>query len=91
MSSAPVLKDLAGREFTEGDFVVYSSVNGIRYGRVDWIKELPKTQWDLDTPYKVYVELSFHNGLTKEPGKMYVKRMGYRFVQEYFLKVTELQ
>lgn len=88
------MTDLAGREFTEGDFVVYSSTNGIRYGKVDWIKEMPKGYWSQPTdppPYKVYIELSFHTALTKEPGKMYAKRMGYEYVAKHFLKVSEIK
>ena len=88
---APVLQDLAGRDFTEGDTVVYSSVNGIRYGKVDWIKDVthpdPRVNGGRKS-YKVYIELSFHTALTKEPGKMYARRMGYAFDPRHFLKCT---
>jgi hypothetical protein len=86
--TAPVLQDLAGRDFTEGDFVVYSSTNGIRYGKVDWIKESQSHSGYIS--YKVYVDLSFHRGLDKHPGKMYAKRVGYVYEARHFLKVSEL-
>lgn len=92
--TAPVLTDLAGRNFTEGDFVVYSSVNGIRYGKVDWIKDITHPNAQINggmKSYKVYVELSFHTALTKEPGKMYAKRVGYEYSARHFLKVSEIK
>lgn len=92
--TAPVLKDLAGRDFTEGDFVVYSSTNGIRYGKVEWIRDVthpdPRVNGGRKL-WKVYVELSFHTVLTREPGKMYAKRMGYVYEPRHFLKVSELK
>jgi hypothetical protein len=91
--NAPVLTDLAGRNFTEGDFVVYSSTNGIRYGKVDWIKDVTHPDPRINggqKRYKVYVDLAFHRALTKEPGKMYAKRMGYEYMAQHFLKVSEL-
>lgn len=92
--NAPVLTDLAGREFTEGDFVVYSSTNGIRYGKVEWIKELPRSTYPRpglnSERYKVYVNLDFHRGLDNQPGKMYAKKMGYDYDAAHFLKVVEL-
>lgn len=89
MSTPVVLTDLAGQEFTEGDTVVYSSVNGIRYGKVDWIKDVthPDPRYNGgQKSYKVYIELSLHNALTKEPGKMFAKRMGYAYSGAHFLK-----
>ena len=94
MNSAPVLTDLAGRDFTEGDHVVYSSVNGIRYGKVDWIKDITSPNPHINggrKVYKVYVELSFHHDLDGKPGKMYAKRVGYDYVPRHFLKVSEIQ
>lgn len=91
--STPVLSDLAGRGFTEGDYVVYSSTNGIRYGKVEWIKVMPRgyhcRPGDPDQ-YKVYINLDFHRNLTKEPGKMYAKKMGYDYNAAHFLKVSAL-
>lgn len=92
--TAPVLTDLAGRDFTEGDFVVYSSTNGIRYGKVEWIKQLPHSihhRLGVDPEqYKVYINLEFHRGLDKLPGKMYAKKQGYDYNAAHFLKVAEL-
>lgn len=91
--SAPVLTDLAGRNFTEGDYVVYSTTNGIRYGRVEQIKNLshPDTAiYGGRQRFKVYVNLDFHRSLTTEPGKMYAKKMGYDYDEAHFLKVSEL-
>ena len=88
---APVLTDLAGRNFTEGDTVVYSSVNGIRYGRVDWIRDMTHPNAAINggqKRWKVYIELSFHTALTKEPGKMYAKRKGYEYSPAHFLKCS---
>ena len=89
-----VLEDLAGRPFTEGDFVVYSSTNGIRFGKVDWIKDVTHPNPSINgggKSYKVFVELSFHTGLdAKSPGKMFAKRMGYYYEQRHFLKVDDL-
>lgn len=87
--TAPVLKDLLGKDFTEGDRVVYASTNGIRVGKVEWIKELPRGyyQQPTDPPsYKVYINLSEHHNVTGH-GKMYAKKMGYEYASQYFLKV----
>lgn len=92
--TAPVLTDLSGRDFTEGDYVVYSSVNGIRYGKVGWIKDVTHPSPAINggqKRYKVYVELNFHRNLDKSlPGKMYAKRVGYEYTPAHFLKVSEL-
>ena len=91
--SAPVLTDLAGRDFTEGDFVVYSSVNGIRYGKVGWIKDITHPNPQINggqNRWKVYINLDFHHGLDGLPGKMYAKRQGYEYVSKHFLKVSQL-
>lgn len=86
----PVLTDLMGVDFTEGDRVVYASVNGIRVGKVDWIKELPSSS---GKRYKVYIDMSEHHDKTGA-AKMVAKRIGYRYIREgnfqtyhYFLKV----
>lgn len=83
----PVLKDLKGVDFTEGDRVVYSSFNGIRVGIVDWIREDKRTY---DTIYKVFILLDEHTSLTTEPGKMYAKKMGYEYHGAHFLKIPHL-
>ncbi len=91
--SAPVLQDLAGRDFTEGDYVVYSSVNGIRYGKVGWIKDMTHPNSAINggqKRYKVYVNLDFHHTLDGKPGKMYAKRVGYEYVEKHFLKVNPI-
>lgn len=86
--TAPVLTDLAGREFTEGDYVVYSSTNGIRYGKVEWIKHW--VDYYKVNCYKVYINLDFHRNLTKEPGKMYAKKQGYEYNAGHFLKISPI-
>lgn len=86
---APVLTDLMGNEFTEGDRVVYAASNGIRVGKVDWIKEVTPDEY-----YRVYIDLSEHHD-KKGPAKMYAKRVGYDYrtgegyagTQHFFLKV----
>lgn len=72
---------------------MYSSVNGIRYGKVDWIKDVTHPDPRINggrQSFKVYVDLSFHTALDKQPGKMYAKRVGYSYDASHFLKVTDL-
>lgn len=91
--NTPVLTDLAGRDFTEGDFVVYSSTNGIRYGEIEWIKQLPHGYYHRPgdpEQYRVYISLEFHQGLDNLPGKMYAKKQGYDYNAAHFLKVSKL-
>lgn len=85
--TAPVLIDLKGVDFTEGDRVVYSSVNGIRVGIVEWIKD---TTYRGFQTYKVYINLDEHTSLTTEPGKMYAKKMGYEYNAAHFLRIPKL-
>lgn len=91
--TAPVLKDLMGNEFTVGDRVVYASTNGIRVGRVDWIKETPTVSGD--TWYVVYIDMSEHHDKTG-PAKMRAAKVGYQYrytglhnaTYHHFLKVS---
>lgn len=86
--TAPVLKDLLGNDFTVGDRVVYSSTNGIRVGKVDWIKGYPQTG-----NYRVYIEMSEHHN-KPYPAQMKAQKVGYDYrkggyneTYHHFLKV----
>lgn len=92
--NTPVLKDLKGEDFTEGDRVVYASTNGIRVGTVEWIKPkhvrfAGKPVAGHDPEYRVYINLTEHHSL-KGHGKMYAKKQGYDYAPQYFLKVNKL-
>lgn len=87
--NAPVLKDLLGKDFTEGDRVVCASTNGIRVGKVEWIKDVTSPVPAINgggKSYKVYINLSEHHNAPGY-GKMYAKKMGYDYASQYFLKV----
>lgn len=84
-----VLKDLLGKDFTEGDRVVVACTNGIRVGKVEWIKDVTSPVPAInggDKYYRVYINLSEHHVL-KGHGKMYAKKQGYDYAQQFFLKV----
>lgn len=83
----PVLTDLKGVDFTEGDRVVYAASSGLRVGKVDWIKF---SIYRGSTHYKVYILLDEHTTLTTEPGKMYKSKMGYDYNPAHFLRVPNL-
>lgn len=80
----PVLTDILGNEFTEGDRVVISTSTGLRIGPVDWIRE------DSKGYYTVYILLQEHHDLEYAKGKMHANRMGYGFTESYFLKLPDL-
>lgn len=90
--NAPVLQDLMGKNFTEGDRVVYASTNGIRVGKVEWIKDVTSSNSRIsggDQSFRVYINLSEHHNLVGH-SKMYAKKQGYDYAPQHFLKVSEL-
>lgn len=85
--TAPVLKDLKNQDFTEGDRVVYASTNGIRVGKVSWIRT-GQSRFTKHPVYKVYIDLGEHTSLERlAPGKMFAAKMGYEYFAEKFLKL----
>lgn len=91
--SAPVLKDLFGNDFTEGDRVVYSASNGIRVGKVEWIKPMYSAS---GAKHKVYINMEDHlkaDGLARmrapKVGYIHIMHAGNVYVNtnHHFLKV----
>lgn len=90
--TAPVLKDLMDNDFTEGDRVVYASTNGIRVGRVQWIKDVVAASTS-GTVYKVYIDMSEHHNKSGV-ARMRADKVGYEYrkggyneTYHHFLKV----
>lgn len=93
--NAPVLTDLMGNDFTVGDRVVYAATNGIRVGKVEWIKDTVHLNTS-GSVYKVYINMSEHHDKTG-PAKMRAPKVGYEYrkggmgeTYHHFLKVSAI-
>lgn len=83
-----VLKDIFGKDFTDGDRVAITTASGHRIGKVVAIKDIA-SKLAGEKYYKVFIDLSEHRSIVGR-GNMLAKRMGYEYSnwnQNYFLKL----